>query len=317
MMKHTRGLATAAIAMALLTVAAASAQPGGKTIVLTPAGSSPIATQAAVLGAVRVGRRLVTVGDRGTILLSDDEGVNWRQARQVPVDSLRGWAVGHWGVVLVTEDGGETWKVQRSATAEDRPLLSVHFLNAQQGVAVGLWSLVLATSDGGKTWVTQAPSPPPGGKKADLNLLHLFADSRGVLYATAERGFVLRSDDQGKTRSYLTTGYRGTFWNGMALEQDVLLVGGQRGTLYRSSNAGRDWTRVETSLRSSITSMARTPQSVMVVGLDGMKAVGQSDSLKFEASYRPDRVAHTAVLPKAGGGWLMWSKQGFLQDRQP
>lgn len=33
-------------------------------------------------------------------------------------------------------------------------------------------------------------------KRADLNLMGLFADNHGSLYATAEHGQVLRSDDQ-------------------------------------------------------------------------------------------------------------------------
>ncbi|MBI3368685.1 MAG: hypothetical protein HY021_09675 [Burkholderiales bacterium] len=49
-------------------------------------------------------------------------------------------------------------------------------------------------------------SPPAGTNKADLNLLSLFADSRGRLYATAERGQVLRSEDSGQNWEYLNTG---------------------------------------------------------------------------------------------------------------
>ncbi len=54
-------------------------------------------------------------GERGIVLLSDDAGVSWRQAK-VPVsvsltavqfvDAEQGWAVGHLGVVLHTQDGG-------------------------------------------------------------------------------------------------------------------------------------------------------------------------------------------------------------------
>ncbi|BAU74130.1 WD40/YVTN/BNR-like repeat-containing protein [Metapseudomonas furukawaii] len=69
----------------------------------------------------RAGERLVAAGERGLVLLSDDNGQHWRQA-SVPVsvgltavqfvDARTGWAVGHAGVVLATTDAGETWTLQ-------------------------------------------------------------------------------------------------------------------------------------------------------------------------------------------------------------
>jgi len=55
------------------------------------------------------------------VILSDDDGATWHQAK-VPVSvtltavsfgtPAKGWAVGHSGIVLHTEDGGETWVKQ-------------------------------------------------------------------------------------------------------------------------------------------------------------------------------------------------------------
>ncbi|VVM75351.1 hypothetical protein PS619_02020 [Pseudomonas fluorescens] len=87
----------------------------------TPAMRAPQARQAVLLDLARAGARLVAVGERGIVLLSDDNGINWRQA-QVPVsvsltavqfvDANTGWAVGHAGAVLVSHDGGENWELQ-------------------------------------------------------------------------------------------------------------------------------------------------------------------------------------------------------------
>lgn len=116
-----------------------------------PAVQAGNATQATMLAAGWAGERVVAVGDHGIVLLSDDQGRQWRQARSVPlstpltgvsfVDARHGWAVGHWGAILSTADGGESWQVQRLSSEEDRPLFAVHFFDARQGVAVGLWSL--------------------------------------------------------------------------------------------------------------------------------------------------------------------------------
>lgn len=174
-----------------------------------PAVQAGNATQATMLAAGWAGERVVAVGDHGVVLLSDDQGRQWRQARSVPlstpltgvsfVDARHGWAVGHWGAILSTADGGESWQVQRLSSEEDRPLFAVHFFDARQGVAVGLWSLVLTTEDGGKTWTEQPLQAPPGAKRADLNLMGLFADNHGTLYATAEHGRCCAPTTRGRT----------------------------------------------------------------------------------------------------------------------
>jgi photosystem II stability/assembly factor-like uncharacterized protein len=292
-----------------------------------PAAQSPIANQAMMLGMTWAGSRVVAVGDHGIVLLSDDNGASFRQAKSVPVSSMltavtfvdarHGWAVGHWGAILVTDDGGETWRIQRLATSEDRPLFSVYFFDEKKGVAVGLWSLVLTTVDGGQTWSTRELPPPPGASKADLNLLGLFSDTRRTLYVAAEHGFVLRSEDLGATWTYLNTGYKGSFWSGIALSDEVLIVGGQRGTAYRSADAGKTWTRIETGSKNSITGFARRGDAVLAVGLDGLLALSRDGGKSFVAASRPDRLSLTAVLSVAAGGWITASQRGiFLEGSQ-
>ncbi|MFH0728728.1 MAG: YCF48-related protein [Pseudomonadota bacterium] len=87
-------------------------------LMVRPAMKSNLAVNSVLLSVVNTGKRLVAVGERGHILLSDDCGVSWRQAN-VPVSVTltavcfsspqKGWAVGHCGVVLKTENGGESW----------------------------------------------------------------------------------------------------------------------------------------------------------------------------------------------------------------
>lgn len=270
------------------------------------------ARQASMLAVASAGRRVVAVGAHGIVLLSDDQGKAWRQARKVPLDvtltavsfinEKDGWAVGHAGVVLHTQDGGENWQIQRSTPKQDRPLFAVHFFDASHGVAVGLWSLVLTTNDGGKHWNERQLSAPPGGQRADLNLFGLFAGTGNTLYAAAEKGFVLHSEDMGNSWNYLATGYRGSFWAGTLLSDGALLVGGLRGALYRSSDAGQHWSRIATGSTAAITGMARTGNGngVLAVGQDGLMLRSEDDGTSFRASYRPDRLALNAVLPLAG-----------------
>ncbi len=288
-----------------------------------PAVKSTIASQAMVLGATRAAQRLVSVGELGIVLLSDDEGRSWRQAASVPVSSTltavsfptaqQGWAVGHWGAILHSSDAGQSWQIQRLVPTEDRPLFSVHFFDAQRGVAVGLWSLVLTTDDGGQSWTPRQVPPPPGATKADLNLWQLFA-AQGRLYVAAERGMVLQSSDFGRSWSYLSTGYAGSFWSGTVLDDGTILVGGQRGSLYRSSDEGRQWQRIALDSKSSITALAHDRALVIAVGLDGLRAISRDGGRTFEPQPRPDRRPLTAVLRSSSGAWLTGSRAGWLAD---
>jgi len=104
-----------------------------------PAIKSEKIAQSLLQDIVRVGDRLVVVGERGHIATSDDNGKTWQQA-EVPtrammnavffVSASEGWAVGHDGLVLHTTDGGKTWTIQldglkftRKLKAESIPVL--------------------------------------------------------------------------------------------------------------------------------------------------------------------------------------------------
>lgn len=287
-----------------------------------PALKRPHAAQEMLLAVARAGRRLVAVGDYGVVLLSDDDGRTFRQAQAVPTratltsvsfaDEKRGWAAGHWGVILHTADGGETWSLQRSDTAVDRPLFSLHFFDAEHGVAVGLWSLVLTTADGGRTWTeAKLPTPPEGGK-ADRNLFALFANGKGSLFAAAERGTVLRTDDRGASWIYHATGYKGSFWAGMALRDGTLLVGGLRGTIYRSTDDGKTWSAARSGTLSSITGFAESGDQVRAVALDGVELQSADRGATFASEQREDRLSLTAISVSEGGLVGRYSIRGVV-----
>lgn len=294
----------------------------GGSLQAEPAAVAANAPQAMMLAATRAQARLVAVGDHGMVLLSDDQGRSFRQASAVPlstaltgvsfVDARHGWAVGQWGAILATTDGGEHWSLQRLASEQDRPLFAVHFFDARHGVAVGLWSLVLTTGDGGANWTEQTLPAPPGAKRADLNLIGLFADGHGRLYATAERGQLLRSDDQGLTWRYLDSGYEGSLWAGAVLPDGRLLVGGQRGTLLRGAADGTAWERIPLRSRSSVTGIQVQGQQVLVVGLDGLRVESQDGGDTFEEQRGADSVSLTTALIGEQGEPVLFSRRGVV-----
>jgi photosystem II stability/assembly factor-like uncharacterized protein len=279
-------------------------------------------TRAQMLAAARAGSRVVAVGDHGTVLLSDDEGRSWRQAKEVPtrvmltsvsfVGDRQGWAAGHWGVIVHTEDGGETWKLQHSDTTVDQPLFSVYFSDASNGVVVGLWSLALRTTDGGASW-NRVKVPLLSEKEtAGPNLYQVFPGKGPVLYAAAEQGLVYRSPDGGETWNLIKTGNKGSFWTGLTLEDGGVLVAGLNGKIWRSDNEGKTWKELASGLAASFTALAPEPGGgVIVVGLEGAVATSKDGTL-FTASPRTDRASMTAVLFDSKGTPMLFSKDGVI-----
>ncbi|WP_310450530.1 WD40/YVTN/BNR-like repeat-containing protein [Sulfuritalea sp.] len=292
----------------------------GAALTAQAAVASSYAGKAPVLAAARAGKRVVSVGDYGTVMISD--GGAFRQAREVPVNSTLtavtfvddkfGWAVGHWGAILHTADGGETWTRQRLDTTIDRPLFSVHFIDRNHGVAVGLWSLLLTTEDGGKSWNSVSLPKPPDGGRGDRNLFKVFGNRGDVLYVAAERGTVLRSADRGATWTYLDTGYKGSLWTGLVLHDGSLVVAGLRGTAYRSVDDGKSWSQAMTHTKSSITDLVESGNTLWGVGLDGVTLSSSDAGVSFVARQRDDRLALTAAVVAGDGALLTFSKRGLV-----
>jgi Photosynthesis system II assembly factor YCF48 len=291
---------------------------------ITPARIGPVAKTSMILAATWAGNRVIAVGEHGVVLLSDDAGHAFRQAKSVPVsstlnsvnfvDAKVGWAVGHWGAILKTIDGGETWKLQRSDVKVDQPLFSVYFKNAHEGWAVGLWSLLLTTRDGGATWDSVSLPNPPGASKADRNLFCIFPDRSGGLAISAERGAIIRSEDDGKTWAYVDTGYKGSLWAGTVLDDGTWLTGGLRGSILRSADQGQSWQASPTGTKSSITQIIQGEDgSIVAIGLDGVVLTSLDKGVSFSTTQRPDRADITAAVIAPGGKLVAFSMDGPLK----
>jgi photosystem II stability/assembly factor-like uncharacterized protein len=97
-------------------------------------------------GIVLAGKRLVSVGQRGNILYSDDKGKSWVQA-SVPVSTdllavsfptpQKGWAVGHDGVVLHSSDAGVSWVKQLDGHAATQAMLKFYTEHSPKNIPGG------------------------------------------------------------------------------------------------------------------------------------------------------------------------------------
>lgn len=321
-----KSISTVVLCAAVFGGAMAWAQPPEADLALKhqPAVKAGNPLRDMMLAATRAGKRIVAVGERGVVLLSDDDGATYHQAKSVPtratltsvhfVDDKTGWSAGHWGSILTTEDGGETWRLQRDDLETDQPLFSVWFRDHRNGVAAGLFSLLLVTEDGGKTWNKARLPSLPGSRMRDVNLFRIFPERGGTIWIAGEHGLLFRSQDGARTWDSVPTGAKGTLWTGTTLDDDSILVGGLSGSMYRSTDRGATWSRVDTGTKSSITDMVQLANGqVFAVGLDGLTLTSDDRGATFKAKRRADQSALTAVTVNSRGVPLIFSQSGVVK----
>lgn len=281
-----RGLAIL-LSATLLTLAAAAAPVGDA--LERPALTVRAPAQVLLLAVAQAGDRLVAVGERGVIALSDDQGRTWRQVpcpasvtlTQVRfADARHGVAIGHGGLVLSTSDGGEHWAPRLDgrrlaqialdaaksagdaarvrdaerllADGPDKPLLDVAIWDARRWMVVGAYGIALRTEDGGASWQPWMDRlPNPRG-------LHLYALRRhGTTWLLAgEQGLLLRSDDDGASFRALVSPYRGSWFAAEILPNGEWVLAGLRGNAWRSTDGGASWSALAVPMPASITGMA-------------------------------------------------------------
>lgn len=270
---------------------------------------APRAVQSLLLDVSRAGSRLVAVGDRGHVLLSDDEGRTWRQVI-VPTramltgvsfgDATHGWAVGHDGVILATIDGGNTWTRQDPGNDLETVFLDVHFLDGVRGFVVGAYGKCLITSDAGKTWSPLAPSAD------ELHYNQITAGPDGTLYLAGESGMLLASRDSGLVWSRLEVPYEGSLHGILPVADRELYVHGLRGNVFFSADGGETWTARETAVPVLIMAGLRLKSGVIVVaGAGGNFHMSRDGGAKFTPWQPADYNGSVSALFEVADGILL------------
>ena len=340
---HRTGVGRRAALLGLLGLTASSAWAAGVPAVLSEAALlTPKASGAAMLAVTRAGERLVAVGERGTVLLSDDHGASWKQAA-VPVqatlasvcfaDAKTGWAAGHLGVVLRSDDAGATWHKQLDgieaaalvlqaaqaagdakaianaqrlvAEGADKPFFDLAFIDARRGFAVGAYGLMLATLDGGAHWAAvNLPNP------RSLHLYGLRASGATLLLA-GEQGLLLRSTDGGASFAAIESPYKGSFF-GLLHSGQAWVAYGLRGTAYRSTDAGTQWEKLDTGVPITIGAGAALPGGGFVL-LDqaGDALLGRAGLAALKRVPAPEPVPASGLALAADGSLVLASLRGM------
>jgi photosystem II stability/assembly factor-like uncharacterized protein len=304
-----------------------------------PAEIMPLASSSLLLDLAKAGERLVAVGERGQVLLSDDQGANWRQARSVPTrvmltavffaDSQYGWAVGHDETIINTVDGGENWTRSHFAPEAQQPLLDLWFANRVSGIAVGAYGAYFTTNDGGRTWASAKFAPPPaavpkhdgeaapdeGDLPPDYHLNRIIGVGNR-LYIAAEGGQLYRSDDRGANWRVLPSPYEGSLFGLVPIRGDGLLAFGLRGHLFRSADAGETWTKLESHTTAMLTDgLAINDLRVVIGGLAGVLLISRDAGETFQLTQQDDRKGVSALLPGPVGAVIVAGEGGVRTIR--
>jgi len=324
--------------LALIALAACGIVPGAVWAQLDPNDSAnkpaeiePLAGSSLLLDLALAGQRMVAVGERGHVLLSDDQGATWRQAKSVPtrvlltavffVDAEYGWAVGHDETIINTADGGETWTRSHFAPEAQQPLLDLWFANRVSGIAVGAYGAYFTTNDGGRHW-SSAKFSPPQETVADAEdvpqdyHLNRIVGVGNRLYVAAEGGKLYRSDDRGATWRMLPSPYEGSFFGLVPIRGDGLLAFGLRGNLFRSADAGETWHTLQSHTTAMLTDgIAVNDIRVVIGGLAGVLLVSSDAGETFKLTQQDDRKGISALLPGPAGAIVVAGEGGVRTIR--
>jgi photosystem II stability/assembly factor-like uncharacterized protein len=305
-------LAPLALTGALMLSPLAAAWSAVPAALAQPAVQSPKALGAAMLAITRAGDRIVAVGERGTILLSDDDGKSWQQA-QVPVrtsltavqfvNGKSGWAVGHLGVVLHTDDGGKTWNKQLDGIAAAQ-LAHDAAQKAFEQAATKTPELEKALADAVRL-VKDGPDKP---------FLDLAFDNEQTGYIVGAYNMMFKTTDGGKTwqpwQSHVVNP-KGLHLYGIRAAGGSAYVAGEQGLLLRSTDGGASFVQLASPYKGTWFGIVAAKSGELVAyGLRGNAFRSEDQGRTWEKVETGIQTSIVAGLELADGSLALVSQGG-------
>ncbi len=201
--------------------------------------------------------RIIAVGHRSTVLISDYYGNFW-DVKYNPggldneaifsyvcfIDSLTGFISANRGI-LKTIDGGDSW-YEVYTNGLQFSYKDLAFINQTTGFAVGVYTDILKTTDGGETW-----DIVEFGATFGLNQIEFFDESTGIITGNSTEK-ILRTTDGGESWDFVD--YPQGLPNGFVLNINsisnvkgfafVFSSSSYSGYLLRTQNTGLTWDTV-------------------------------------------------------------------------
>lgn len=298
------------------------------------------AERAVLMDVVRTDKRLVAVGEQGIVLVSDDNGRQWRQAqvsssvaltRVVFASSQQGWAVGHSGVVLHSEDHGDNWSTRldgvqaaqlelTAAQAQNdnserarRRLRNAEFL-VKDGPDKPFLDVLFTDEQHG--WVVGAYglvfATADGGytwqslmgavdNPKGLHFYRILADGQ-TIFLVGEQGLLLRSDDHGRSFNALPSPYKGSLFGLARGDATTLVAYGLRGHALRSNDDGQEWQAVTLEQSDTLTADARLADGSLLLADETGRVLRSTDDGRAFAALKLAPQGYIAGLVQAADG---------------
>lgn len=272
--------------------AAAQVSSVARTVMEEPSLPSRQAVNGLFISVAKAGTRLAAAGVGGRILLSDDNGLSWRQVQtptSVTLTSIgfatpsAGWAVGQMGVVLHTVDGGAHWALQFDGFRANASLLAT----AQADAAAHPGNAAAATNvQNAQQFVSGGPSVPFLAVLPLSGTDAIIAGGFGMAFETKDGGASWQSlfdevpnpnglniytiiqdgaqqfwaGEQGLALMRDASGnfktlappFQGTFFGALRAPDGTLLLYGLQGTVLRSADDGGHWSPVPVASSSGV-----------------------------------------------------------------
>lgn len=274
-----------------------------------PAVMSHAASHSVLLNVTKIGNRIVAVGERGIIILSDDGGRSWKQG-SVPtsvsltavkfVSPMSGWAVGHSGVVIRTEDGGQTWVRQ----LDGRTLAKLAVEYAQS----------LPNGAAKDRLVADAQRLESDGPDKPFLDIHFLNEKVG--FVVGAYGIIFRTEDAGATwKPWMdhVDNPRGMHFYAIDGVGDNVYIAGEQGLVLRSSDKGNKFTQATTPYKGTYFNLAVLPSGeVIVAGMKGNAFRSTDQGKSFKAVVNPVPVSFSAVTTLGDGTLIFANQAGML-----
>jgi photosystem II stability/assembly factor-like uncharacterized protein len=279
----------------------------------TPAMQVVAPSKAVFIDLARAADRLVAVGERGLIVLSDDNGQSWRQV-PVPVsvslsavyfaDDQRGWAVGHAGTVLATLDGGEHWTVQLSGLQAAQ--IELQAAQAEKVTATDAEAADMRLQNAERL-IADGPDKPFLAVRFSDAKQGLVVGAYGMAFATQDGGASWHSLMGRIENPSLVHLYA------IAQRNNFFFLAGEQGYLARSVDSGQSFKQLESPYDGSFfTAQVRDDGALLVAGLKGHAYLSTDDGDSFQPIAVSSPVSFSSSVRLADGTLLFANQAGGI-----
>ena len=317
-----RALVWALVAAGLTAAVAATTAPQWQDVLDTPAVKSPLAPRALVNGIARAGDRLVAVGQRGHVLLSDDQGKTWRQA-EVPVSSdlvavafptqTAGWAVGHDGIVLRSTDAGASWT--RVLDGRSAGAAMVAFYKHSAALAADPSRAAGTAADATKAAALVTEAERFAAQGAENPFLDVGFESESTGYLVGAFGLIFRTTDAGASWQPLlhaTDNAKALHLYAVRAVAGEVYIVGEQGLLLKLDRAAGQFRAVELPYKGTLFGITGNGKALIVPGLRGTVLRSTDAGRSWTTVDTGLQVGLTASAVDADGRLVIVSQAGHV-----